>query len=99
MRRVRQPARSTNPLPHVNNRHSTTWTTAMKTNPNHTAQLVNEPTEEQIQHAAYLMWVEEGRPEGRDQDNWFAAKELLCHHHGRNLPNRRGAPEKAKTKK
>jgi hypothetical protein len=68
----------------------------MKTDSNHIAQLIHEPTEQQIQHAAYLLWIEEGRPEGSDQDHWFAAKELLCHHHGRNLPTRRRAPDKAK---
>ena len=42
-----------------------------------------EPTEAEIQHAAYLLWVENGRPEGRDLEHWNAAKELLLHHHGR----------------
>ena len=42
-----------------------------------------EPTESDIQHAAYLLWIENGRPEGRDLDHWLAAKELLCHRHGR----------------
>ena len=41
------------------------------------------PTESEIQHAAYLLWLEDGRPEGRDVDHWLAAKQLLCHRHGR----------------
>jgi hypothetical protein len=42
-----------------------------------------EPTEPEIQHTAYLLWLESGRVEGRDLDNWLAAKELLRHHHAR----------------
>lgn len=44
---------------------------------------VPSPTESEIQHAAYLLWLEDGRPEGRDVDHWLAAKQLLCHRHGR----------------
>lgn len=42
-----------------------------------------EPTEAQIQHEAYLLWLEEGRPAGRDLEHWLAARELLRHRHGR----------------
>jgi hypothetical protein len=42
-----------------------------------------DPTEAEIQHTAYLLWLENGQPEGRDQEHWFAAKELLKHHHAR----------------
>jgi hypothetical protein len=52
-----------------------------------------EPTELEIQHAAYLLWIEEGRPEGRDLEHWLAAKELLCHRHGRDATTRRPVPE------
>ena len=41
-----------------------------------------EPTEAEIQHTAYLLWLENGRPEGRDRENWLAAKELLRHRRG-----------------
>jgi len=41
-----------------------------------------EPTEEEIQKAAYFLWLEHGRPEGRELDTWLAAKELVRHHHG-----------------
>ncbi|MBX7120910.1 MAG: DUF2934 domain-containing protein [Opitutaceae bacterium] len=41
-----------------------------------------DPTEQEIQHAAYLMWVEEGRPDGRDLEHWHAAREKLGHQHG-----------------
>jgi hypothetical protein len=58
-----------------------------------TASTTPEPTEAQIQHAAYLLWVEEGRPEGRDLEHWHAAREMLCHRHGRDAHTRRPAPE------
>jgi hypothetical protein len=54
---------------------------------------VAEPTEAEIQHAAYLLWIENGRPEGRDLEHWLAAKELLCHRHGRDAKTRRRVPE------
>lgn len=43
----------------------------------------HEPTEAEIQHAAYLLWIDRGRPEGRDFEHWLAAKELLCRRGGR----------------
>jgi hypothetical protein len=58
-----------------------------------TATLTHEPTEAEIQHAAYLLWVESGQPEGRDLEHWFAAKEMLCHRHGRDATTRRRVPE------
>ena len=38
-----------------------------------------DPAEAEIQHAAYLLWIEEGRPEGCDFAHWLAAKALLRH--------------------
>jgi DUF2934 family protein len=52
----------------------------------------SNPTDAEIQHAAYLLWLEAGRPEGRDLEHWLAAKELLCHHHGRAPKPRRRPP-------
>ncbi len=46
------------------------------------------PTEAEIQHAAYLLWVENGRPEGRDLEHWLTAREMLCHRHGRDAQTR-----------
>lgn len=61
----------------------------MKTN---TLTSAPEPTEAEIQHSAYLLWIENGRPEGRDLENWLTARELLCHRRGRVLkPSRGGA--------
>ena len=53
----------------------------------------DEPTEAEIQHAAYLLWIENGQPEGRDLEHWFAAREMLCHRRGRDAKTRRKAPE------
>ena len=58
-----------------------------------TAPKIPEPSEAQIQHAAYMLWIEEGRPEGCDLEHWMAAKEMLCHRHGRDATTRRRAPE------
>ena len=54
---------------------------------------IPEPSESEIQHAAYLLWIENGRPEGRDLEHWLAAKEMLCHRHGRDATTRRPVPE------
>jgi len=37
----------------------------------------HEPSQAEIQHTAYLLWVEAGQPEGLDQQHWFAAREML----------------------
>ena len=41
--------------------------------------LTTEPTESEIQHAAFLLWEEQGRPADRDLEIWLAAKERLKH--------------------
>jgi len=46
------------------------------------------PTEAEIQHAAYLLWLEDGQPEGHDLEHWLAAKEMLCHRRGRDARTR-----------
>jgi hypothetical protein len=38
-----------------------------------------DPSEQEIQHAAYYLWQEEGRPFHRDLEIWLAAKERLSH--------------------
>lgn len=50
--------------------------------PTHVA-VSHAPTEAEIQKAAYHLWMEGGCREGVELENWFAAKELLQHHHGR----------------
>ena len=57
------------------------------------APVLREPTEAEIQHAAYLLWIENGRPEGCDLDHWLAAREMLCHRHGRDARTGRRAIE------
>ena len=52
-----------------------------------------EPSESEIQHAAYLIWLEDGQPEGRDLEHWLTAKEMLCHRHGRDATTRQKAIE------
>ena len=37
------------------------------------------PTEGEIQHAAYFLWEEAGKPAGRDLELWLEAKERLRH--------------------
>lgn len=34
-------------------------------------------TDDQVREAAYLLWLEEGQPEGRDEEFWFRAQERL----------------------
>lgn len=51
-----------------------------------------EPTEAEIQHQAYHLWIEGGRLEGVELDNWHSARELLRHGRGR-AP---GAPVKSR---
>ena len=58
-----------------------------------TAPKTPEPSEAEIQHAAYMLWIEHGRAEGRDLEHWNAAKEMLCHRHGRDANTRGRAPE------
>lgn len=34
--------------------------------------------EDRIRDAAYLMWIEEGQPHGRDEEHWERAREMLA---------------------
>ena len=52
----------------------------MKTTPSFSAA---EPTEAEIHKQAYHLWIDGGCLEGVELDNWFAAKELVKHRHGR----------------
>jgi hypothetical protein len=45
----------------------------------HPAPAATEPSEREIQHAAYFLWEAAGRPAGRDLEFWFAARERLRH--------------------
>ncbi len=61
--------------------------------PKNSAPHRHELTDEEIQHTAYLLWIEAGRPEGRDLEHWLAAREMLCHRHGRDAHTGRPVPE------
>jgi Protein of unknown function (DUF2934) len=44
---------------------------------------IPDPSEEEIQKQAYLLYLASGSVPGRDVENWLAAKELLKHRHGK----------------
>lgn len=48
-----------------------------------------EPTEDEIQQAAYMLWDEEGRPNGRDIAHWHAAEKKLRHRHDHDVRDTR----------
>lgn len=50
----------------------------MKTREHREIRPRGEPTEE-IRREAYLLWQQEGCPEGRELDHWLAAQELVKH--------------------
>ena len=39
----------------------------------------SEPTEDEIRHEAYLLWLADGRAPGRELEHWHAARETLRH--------------------
>jgi len=39
-----------------------------------TAEPTNEANEEHIRHRAYMLWLEEGQPDGRADDHWHQAR-------------------------
>jgi hypothetical protein len=53
-------------------------------------------TEERIRERAYRLWVEEGRPHGKDAEHWQRARELLAleadREEGRQEADKRGKP-------
>lgn len=54
----------------------------LRPHPTRPAGAAAEPTEEEIQHGAYFLWEELGRPADRDLDIWLAARERLRHRPG-----------------
>lgn len=38
-----------------------------------------EPTDDEIRHEAYLLWLADGRAPGRDVEHWHTAREILRH--------------------
>lgn len=52
----------------------------------------------QIRETAYLLWLEEGRPEGRDQEHWHKAIDILTPTQAKAKPARK-APSKPRAAK
>jgi hypothetical protein len=42
------------------------------------AQPSHQPTQAEIAACAYLLWEQEGRPQGRELDHWLEAEQRLC---------------------
>ncbi|MBX3738038.1 MAG: DUF2934 domain-containing protein [Candidatus Didemnitutus sp.] len=43
---------------------------------------------EEIRHEAYLLWQQDGCPDGHELDHWLAAQEKVRHrHHARHAPD------------
>lgn len=36
-----------------------------------------QPTAEQVAHEAYLLWLGEGQPEGKDMEHWLVAEQIV----------------------
>lgn len=36
-----------------------------------------QPTTEQVAHEAYLLWLSEGQPEGKDMEHWLVAEQIV----------------------
>ena len=58
-----------------------------------TPAVLREPTEAEIQHAANVLWVENGRSEVADPAHGLAAEEMLCHRQVHNARTGRRAIE------
>ena len=56
-----------------------------------------DPCHAEIQHAAYQLWLDSGRPEAHDFELWLAAKEMLLHRHSPHANSSRGVPERLVT--
>ena len=49
---------------------------------------MDEPTHEEIAAAAYLIWQQEGRPEGRGVEHWLKAKAQIRQNPKRAAPSK-----------
>jgi hypothetical protein len=49
-------------------------------------------TEEQIRGLAYSIWEQEGRPEGKDQEYYFRAKQMLEEQEAASSPAKESEP-------
>jgi hypothetical protein len=55
-------------------------------------------TASQVRDLAYQLWVEQGRPVGRDMENWFEAERLLSETRQATVPKNK-KEKKAQEKK
>jgi hypothetical protein len=65
--------------------------------PNMNSDLTAEPNsviEERIRERAYQMWIEEGRPHGRDQEHWEKARRLIDREQLKSKPAAAARPPK-----
>lgn len=42
-----------------------------------TTPVVTEPSQEQVAEEAYLLWLSEGQPQGRDVEHWLVAEQIV----------------------
>ena len=49
---------------------------------------LDEPTQEEIAAAAYLIWEQEGRPQGRGVEHWLKAKAQIRQNPGPAAPSK-----------
>jgi len=58
--------------------------------------------ENKIRETAYLFWLDDGQPEGRDQEHWLKAVDALTpptpKKRARKAPTKKAAPKAAVTK-
>ena len=55
--------------------------------------------ETQIRETAYLLWLDEGQPQGRDQEHWLKAIDVLTSTPPKSKPARKKAVAKPRTAK
>jgi hypothetical protein len=56
---------------------------------------MDEELEQRIREKAFHLWIEEGQPDGRAEDNWSLAKELIAIEDGQMATTRPVSREKA----
>ena len=52
-------------------------------------------TEIQVREAAYYLWLEDGKPEGRDEEHWLKAVDALNQPRPKAKPKRKAAAKPA----
>ena len=52
-------------------------------------------TETQVREAAYFLWLDDGQPEGRDEEHWLKAVDALNQPQPKAKPKRKAAVKSA----